>query len=138
MYVKNTKSLKDLLDTYSDLNLMNICHIVFKTLNYGVGISFIYFLRENWGVWSFEKEQIFKFSMILLWFNCLYKYKHYNTFYGKPKKKMSLLSTCYELWSKTIFLFHYIVRLFAFYYFNISTSKTRFFKLCLKFKLKNL
>ena len=85
MYSKNTNNLKDLLDIYIDVNLMKTCHVVFKTVNYGVGISFKYFLRKIWGVWSFEWRQILKCLMPLLWFNCLYKYKYYKTFHGKPK-----------------------------------------------------
>jgi len=71
MYSKNTKTLKDSLDTY--LNLMKICHVVLKTLNYDVGIHFKYFLWKIWGVWSFETRQIFKLSLLLLWFTWLYK-----------------------------------------------------------------
>ena len=40
------------------LQLMTICHVVLKTLNYGVGISFKYFLRKMLGVLSFETRQI--------------------------------------------------------------------------------
>jgi len=84
MYSKNTKTLKDSLDTYSNLNLMKICHVVHKTLNYDVGISFKYFL------WKFEECAVLKHGKFsnsrCSYYGLLaYKYKYYKTFYGKPK-----------------------------------------------------
>ena len=57
IFPKKTKTLKDSLDTYSNLKLVKTCDVVLKTLNYGVGISFKYFSKkfEECGVLKNDK-----------------------------------------------------------------------------------
>ena len=122
MFSKNTKTLKDLLDTYSNLNLMKIRHVVLNNINYHVNKSFKYFLRTIWGVWSFEKKIARKLKWHLKWYKLYFTFSLIKTLcfinlkltYCICEKELVLqdkkniqfhqkIKNIFKIWPKTIF-----------------------------------